>query len=56
MRDRKSPGYAPRVDTGGYRLPALRRCDVRCSLGLDVRSRALDMARLLEGPEELMAL
>ncbi len=28
-------------------------CNVRCVLGLDVRARALEMARLLEGPEEL---
>jgi predicted aldo/keto reductase-like oxidoreductase len=27
-----------------------RRCEVRCPLDLDVRSRALDMARLLEVP------
>ena len=32
------------------------RCDVQCSLGLDVRSKALAMARLLEGPGDLMAL
>jgi predicted aldo/keto reductase-like oxidoreductase len=30
------------------------RCEVRCSLGHDVKSRALDMARLLEGPEDLL--
>jgi hypothetical protein len=28
------------------------RCDVRCALGFDVRARALDVARLLEDPEE----
>ena len=31
------------------------RCDVRCSFGFDVPSRARDMARLLEFPEEFLA-
>ncbi|MFC2173458.1 oxidoreductase, partial [Acidobacteriota bacterium] len=32
-----------------------RRCDVRCANGFDVQSRALDMARLLEGQVEFSA-
>jgi predicted aldo/keto reductase-like oxidoreductase len=32
------------------------RCDVQCSLGLDVRSKALAMARLLDGPRQFGAL
>ena len=31
------------------------RCDVRCALGHDVKSRALDMARLLEAPEGFLS-
>ncbi|NIO29822.1 MAG: twin-arginine translocation signal domain-containing protein [Candidatus Latescibacteria bacterium] len=30
------------------------KCDVDCSLGFDVRSRALDIARILEVPEEFL--
>lgn len=30
------------------------KCGVECSLGLDVRSRALDIARILEVPEEFL--
>jgi hypothetical protein len=29
-------------------------CKVKCSLGLDVRSRALDIARILDVPEEFL--
>jgi predicted aldo/keto reductase-like oxidoreductase len=29
-------------------------CNVRCVLGLDVKSRAMDMARLLEAPEQFL--
>jgi aryl-alcohol dehydrogenase-like predicted oxidoreductase len=32
------------------------RCDVQCSLGLNVRSSALAMARLLDSPREFVAL
>lgn len=31
------------------------RCDVRCSLGIDVRSRSLEMARFLEAPGDRLA-
>jgi predicted aldo/keto reductase-like oxidoreductase len=30
-------------------------CEVKCSLGFDVKSRALDVARILEVPEEFLA-
>jgi hypothetical protein len=30
------------------------RCTVECSLGFDVRSRALDIARILEVPKEFL--
>ena len=29
-------------------------CEVKCSLGFDVKSRALDVARILEVPEEFL--
>jgi hypothetical protein len=29
-------------------------CDVECALGFDVKSRALDIARILDVPEEFL--
>jgi hypothetical protein len=44
------PGWSS-VDIGCSRC---NECDVRCVLGHDVRSRAMDMARLLEVPHEFL--